>query len=66
MALYEKTIELLKNRPRDKTLKSISEDTGINLSWLRSFGQGRIKDKGPSVFTVEKLYEYLSGQKLKV
>lgn len=59
-SLLDRTQELLKDTK--KTLPSIYRDTGINFYWLRKFKSGKIKD--PSVNTVQKLYEYLSGKNL--
>lgn len=62
--LYTRTIELLRNRPRTKTLGQISHETGLPLGWLVS-----ILCKpylSPSVDRIEVLYEYLSSRPLQV
>jgi len=64
MTLYEKTRELLKARPATMTFATIEQETGIKESWLRMFNRGKIED--PSVNTIQKLYEFLSGSKLRV
>ncbi|MBN46244.1 MAG: hypothetical protein CMH23_07200 [Methylophaga sp.] len=64
MTLYEKTRDLLKNRPVTVTFASIEDATGIKESWLRMFNRGKIEN--PSVNTVQALYEHLSGTKLRV
>lgn len=64
MNLRDKTLDLLKDRPRAKTLKVVSTDTGIGLPWLNLFLQNKIQN--PSVNTVQSLYEYLTQEKLRV
>jgi hypothetical protein len=64
MNLKDKTLHLLKNRPRTLTLAQIEDDTGIGEAWLKRFSSERsIQD--PSVNTIETLYNYLSDEKLK-
>ena len=60
--LYNKTLELLKNRPRHVTFSIISKETGLGVSWLSSLSQGQIKD--PSAKKLEKLYNFLSNTPL--
>ena len=62
--LCAKTIELLKNRPRPQTYAIIGEKININPSWIDALAQGRIKE--PGVQKIERLYEYLKGEPLKV
>lgn len=64
MTLYNKTLELIKTRPRNLTFAEIEKRTGIKQSWLRAFSQGKIKD--PSVNLIQSLYEFLTNTKLKV
>jgi hypothetical protein len=45
-------------------LPKISKETEISYFWLRKFKQNAIPN--PGVNTVQKLYEYLSGEKLGV
>lgn len=59
--LMEATIELLL---KHKRFLVVSEETGISFFWLRKFAYGEIDN--PSVNTVQKLYEYLSGKCLRV
>jgi hypothetical protein len=47
-----------------KPLPKIARDTGLSYFWLRKFKQNAIPN--PSVNSVQKLYEYLSGEKLGV
>lgn len=60
--LMERTRHLLGQC--DKTLPQIAEDTKISFYWLRKFKSGSIVD--PSVNKVQRLYEYLTGDKLKL
>lgn len=60
VALMEETRKLLKDS--QKSLPTIYTETGINFYWLRKFKSGQFKD--PSVNTVQKLYEYLTGRPL--
>jgi hypothetical protein len=62
--LRDKTLGLVKNRPVHLTLKQISEETKLPVGWLKVFAQGKIDD--PSCNRVETLYEFLSGEQLKV
>lgn len=66
--LMEETRELLDNddkrvtKARGLSLPKIAEDLNISYYWLRKFKSGEIKD--PSVNTVQRLYEFLSGKQL--
>lgn len=64
MNLREKTYQLLHERPRTLTFAEIERKTELKQSWVRSFSQGKIT--GASADKVQKLYEFLSGKKLKV
>lgn len=59
-----KTLHYLKTRPREMTLKQVSEATQVPLSWIKMFSYTRVEH--PSAPRVEKLYEYLSGKELQV
>lgn len=59
-SLLEETRRLLKES--GKPLPNIYKDTDINFFWLKKFKAGDITD--PSVNTVQKLYEYLTGKPL--
>lgn len=61
-SLLIETISLLRNDSR--SVFEISRDTGIPFYWLRHLRRG--KHCGASVTRVQKLYEALSGRKLKV
>lgn len=56
--LYDRTMILLRNRPVTKTLKIVSEETGLPEGWLLSIiSKPHIS---PSVHRIEHLYRYLS------
>ena len=57
-SLMEKTIELLRGRD----LLQVYRETNISYYWLRKFLAGRFTN--PSVNRVQRLYEYLSGNKI--
>lgn len=61
--LHAKTLELLRNRPRNISLLDISGKTGLTLEWLKKFHTGK---PDSAVSKVEKLYEHLSEKSLKV
>ena len=60
MSLYEKTLDLMKNRPRRMTLKTIAKETDLSMGWLVNMS-GSDPPKHPSVNLVEQLYCYLTG-----
>lgn len=60
VSLRERTLELLKDR--SESLKVISDKTGLTEPWLEAFLYQ--KPKNPSVTSVQKLYEYLTGKAL--
>jgi hypothetical protein len=62
--LRDKTLSLVQNRPVHLTLKQISAATTLPVGWLKMFAQGQIKE--PSCNRIETLYEFLSGEQLKV
>ena len=62
--LYEKTLNLFKNRPVWQTHKLIENETGIGRAWLKKFSYGEIEN--PSVNKIQTLYEYLTDTKLDV
>ena len=64
LRLHDKTLQLLDKRPRDLTLKTISEQTGISYWWLTHFSKRRNNE--PGVNQVEKLYTFLSGRDLRL
>jgi len=62
-ALLAETIRLLKDRPRSLTLKMVSEQITVSVSWLSSL----LSDdppQGPSVDQIERLYNLLSDKPL--
>jgi hypothetical protein len=62
--LHDKTLYLLRNRPRTITLADIARDTRIGMSWLRKYSEGNIPD--PGARRLETLYVYLTGKPLDV
>lgn len=57
------TVTLLKNRPKDKTLPTISKDTSLSIPWLKSLLlRGYHSDSHSD--KIVTLYEYLSGKKI--
>lgn len=49
---------LLRDTPRPT--KEIAKAIGTSTAWVRMFANDEIKD--PGVNTIQKLYEYLSGE----
>ncbi len=64
MTLYERTLQLLKDRPHTLTFQKIETETEIKIPWLSKFVIGEIKD--PSVNKIQKLYEFLAKQPLEI
>jgi hypothetical protein len=62
--LRDRTLLLLRELPRHRTLKEVADECDLKLSWLTAFARGEIDH--PSVNRIEKLYEHLTGRKLKV
>jgi hypothetical protein len=62
--LVERTRQLLRERPRTKTYRSIADDTGLNVEFLRTLANERTEDASSS--RVLTLYEYLSGRTLDI
>lgn len=62
--LMNKTIELLKTRPRQLTYADVAKGASVTESWLKWF----ISDKceAPDVNKVERVYNYLNGTPLNV
>jgi hypothetical protein len=63
--LLSVTMQLLRDRPRHKTLEDISEATGLPIPWLLSLTGGN-PPESPGVDRIVVLYEHLSGFKLEV
>lgn len=59
-SLRDRTLELLIGHNED--LKTISNNSNISLPWLDKFRYNT--PKNPGVATVQKLYEYLTGEAL--
>lgn len=47
-----------------KTHMQICIATGLQVNWISGISSGRIRD--PSVNRIQKLYEYLTGNKLAI
>lgn len=62
--LYAHTKYLLVHRPRDILLKDLAKEIGVSQQWFTDFLNGR--NKHPSVNVIERLYEKLSGETLKL
>ncbi len=60
--LLERTYALLDES--DISLPELFKQTGVPFYWLRKFKQREVKH--PSVNRVQRLYEFLSGRRLKV
>ena len=60
--LYDRTLNLVRNRSRQITFRQIQTDTGLTVGWLEIFATGKMKD--PGVCKVEALYVYLTGKPL--
>lgn len=58
---YNKTLEMLKNRPAWLTFRMIADATGLEEAWLKSFATGR--SPNASVNRVETLNRYLLNLK---
>lgn len=63
-ALLERTVHLLRNRPRPLTLQVVSDDTKLHMRWLQLL-LSRPK-VSPSVDAIVVLYEYLTNKKLSI
>lgn len=63
-SLTETTRTLLIERVRVDTMRDIARASGINEHWLGKFRSGGIANPGSN--RVQKLYEYLTGKKLKL
>jgi hypothetical protein len=62
--LQARALELVRHRPRTVELQHIADATGIKVSWLKQFTQGKIKEAG--VVKVEALYTFLNRAPLEV
>lgn len=56
--MLDRTLQLVRERPRTLTYEQIANDTGLKVSWLEALASGRIPD--PGVRKVETLYAYLN------
>jgi hypothetical protein len=52
----DRTLQLVRNRPRTVTYDTLAEATGLKASWIEAFACNRIPD--PGVRKVEKLYAF--------
>lgn len=62
--LLEATIRLLKHRDRTMTYAKISEATNCSEAFLSSLVSSK-PPSHPSVDSIQRLYEFLSGSELK-
>jgi len=62
--LLERTIELLKHRDRTITYEKIREATGCSDAFLSTLVSAD-PPRNPSVDSVQRLYEFLSGNQLE-
>lgn len=62
--LRDRTLELVQERHKSLTYKTISEQTGLKEAWVEAFAQERIAN--PGVRYVETLYIYLTRQALEL
>lgn len=61
--LLTATRKMLRERPKSLTLDKIISDTGLKRTWLNTM-LSENESVEPSVIKVQKLFEYLSGEKL--
>lgn len=57
--MLQETYRLLSQARTTKTLREISEASGVNFHWLGKFAQQAYAE--PSVVKVERLHQYLSA-----
>lgn len=62
--LLDKTLDLVRNRPRDMSYEDLAALAEVNAHWLKKFAAGKFED--PSVCTVEAVYVALSGKQLEL
>jgi hypothetical protein len=63
--LLDRTLELLRKRGEDLTVKKIAEDTGLHEGWLWMFITNG-EYLSPSVCRIVILYEYLTKSQLEL
>jgi len=56
----DETRQLLLNRPRNLEYKTIADETGLSVAWIRAFAVGQ--SDNPGVVFVETLYVYLKAK----
>lgn len=61
--MRDKTLVLLRNRPEWMTFSKIAGETGLAVSWLSAFRNGKIEN--PGVNFIETLYNYLTTMRVK-
>lgn len=62
--LLDRTIELLRHRDRTVTYEKIREATGCSDAFLSTLVSAD-PPKNPSVDSIQRLYEFLSGKELQ-
>lgn len=60
MDLQKKTLRLFKRAPRTLRLRQISEETGLQISWLSRFFNEQFDNPAPD--KVQILHEYLASK----
>jgi hypothetical protein len=63
-ALFQATIDALRNRPRTLTLQKIADDIGVKVSWVTELG--RDNPPVPGVDACVRLYEYLTNSTINL
>lgn len=62
--LLDKTLDLVRNRPREVSYEQIAAEAEVSISWLKKFVSGEIKE--PSVCSVEAVYVFLAKKPLEL
>lgn len=55
--LLERTLELVRNAPRNISFTEMSKETGVSIPWISRFASNKIGD--PGVKNVQALHDYL-------
>lgn len=62
--LLDKTLDLVRNRPRDMSYDDLAAASKVNPHWLKKLASGKIEH--PSVCHVEAVYVALTGKPLEL
>lgn len=57
--LYDRTLSLVRNAPRSITYTEMSKGSGLSVTWISRFADGKFDD--PGVKKVQSLHDYLSN-----